>query len=267
MSIREIQCKSLLVKSNIPTLDYCINPYVGCLHACVYCYARFMKRFTNHRERWGRFLDIKVNGPEVLKKELSRKPREGVVLLGSVTDPYQPLEARYAITRRILEALVPHPLEVSILTKSDLVLRDADLIAQIEGHEVGLSVASADDAVGKIFEPLASLPSRRIEALKRLHEQGISTYAFIGPILPGLTRLDEILSALQGHVDFILAEALNARCGSWSEVQTTLWEHYPGLGDEWERKVRSPAYWQEVEGELTELCKGRGIDLRGFYTH
>lgn len=266
-AVQEIECKSLMGKSNIPEVDYCVNPYVGCLHACVYCYARFMKRFTHHRERWGDFLDIKVNAPEVLEKELSRRTREGVVLLGSVTDPYQPAEKQYRITRRVLEVLVPHSLTVSILTKSDLILRDIDLIGRLQDCEVGLSITSADDAVGRAFEPGASPPAKRIETLKELHAKGITTYAFIGPILPGLTRLDEILDAVVGHVDFVVAEALNTRCGSWSEVCNTLQQYRPDLVAEWENKVRFREYWKGVEAELKELCGKIETPLGGFYLH
>lgn len=265
---KEIECKSLLGKSNIPGLDYYINPYVGCLHACVYCYARFMKRFTNHREKWGRFLDIKVNAPEVLEKELSRKTREGVVLLGSVTDPYQPAEENYKITRRILKPLLHHPsLTVSILTKSDLILRDADLIGGLKECETGISITATDDAVGRNLEPRASLPSKRIKALKVLHEKGITTYAFIGPILPGLTRLDELMDTVRNHVDFVVTEVLNTRCGSWSDVRKTIQRHYPDLWTDWEKKVRFREYWNGVEEELKELCRKFEVPLGGFYFH
>ena len=123
MDVKEINAKSVLTKSNLPESDYCINPYVGCLHGCKYCYARFMRRFTGHKEKWGEFLDVKINAPQVLEKELSRKKRKkGRVLLGRVTDAYQPVERKYKITRELLKILLRHQFPVSILTKSDLVL-------------------------------------------------------------------------------------------------------------------------------------------------
>ena len=129
--IKTIQCKSVLTRSRLPEVDYCINPYVGCLHGCIYCYARFMKRFTGHTEKWGKFIDVKINAPEVLEKELSRSPEKGTVLLGSVTDAYQPIERKYKITRAILEILLKHHFPISILTKSDLVVRDIDLLKKL----------------------------------------------------------------------------------------------------------------------------------------
>ncbi|MCG2686361.1 radical SAM protein, partial [Candidatus Parcubacteria bacterium] len=125
-----IQCKTLLTKSRLPEADYCINPYIGCSHECVYCYSRFKKRFTGHTEKWGEFVDIKINAPEVLEKQLSRNPKKGVALLGSVTDAYQPVEKKYKITRAILKVLLKYDFPVSVLTKSDLVTRDVDLFKQ-----------------------------------------------------------------------------------------------------------------------------------------
>lgn len=94
MKIKTIKCKSVLTESKLPEVGYCINPYIGCFHACVYCYARFMKRFTGHNEKWGEFIDVKINAPEVLEKELLRNPKRGITLLGSVTDAYQPVEKK-----------------------------------------------------------------------------------------------------------------------------------------------------------------------------
>src|SRR4030043_2086170 len=119
--VRDIECKSILAKSPIPGLCYAINPYVGCAHGCVYCYAVFMKRFTGHEEEWGTFVDIKVNAPDVLTRQLKRA-KPGNISFGTVTDAYQPLERENGITRACLEALLDHPLPVSILTKSALVL-------------------------------------------------------------------------------------------------------------------------------------------------
>jgi len=125
MIVKEILCKSVLSKSGISSVDYAVNPYVGCQHGCVYCYARFMKRFTGHGEEWGEFVDVRVNAPQVLTRELSRTAK-GVVLLSSVTDPYQPLEKKYELTRKCLQKLLMYQFPITILTKSTLVLRDLD---------------------------------------------------------------------------------------------------------------------------------------------
>ena len=124
IKISEIKAKSILSKSQV--YDYALNPYVGCQHACVYCYAKFMKRFTGHKDRWGEFVDVKINAPELLAYELKRK-RTGRVWISGVCDPYQPLEKRYTITKRCLEILVDSGWPFTVQTKSVLVLRDIGL--------------------------------------------------------------------------------------------------------------------------------------------
>src|SRR3989344_6271895 len=178
LKIQEIQVKSILTNSKLPETDYVINPYVGCMHACPYCYAVFMKRFTNHKEEWGRFVDVKINAPEILEKEIVNAKR-GTVLLSSVTDPYHPIEIKYKITRKVLEILLKHQFHTSILTKSDLVKRDIDLLKQFKECEVGFSFLSFDDKHRKDFEPVASSPQRRLDAMKKLKKNGIKIYAFI----------------------------------------------------------------------------------------
>jgi DNA repair photolyase len=126
MKAREISAKTVLTRTGIAGYDYCINPYVGCEHGCLYCYASFMKRFTGHREPWGEFVDAKVNAPQVLRRQL-KKAALGSVLVGTVTDPYQPAEKTYSITRGCLEALLERQFPVQLLTRSPLCLRDRDL--------------------------------------------------------------------------------------------------------------------------------------------
>jgi DNA repair photolyase len=204
--IGEKQVRSILSKSGIPSVDYCLNPYVGCGHGCRYCYATFMKRFTGHTEPWGTFVDIKVNAPEVLRRQLKRAAR-GYVMLSSVTDPYQPLEKKYALTRRCLEILLEHQFSVGILTKSPLVLRDLDLIRQFDDIEVGMTITTEDEEIRKVFEPGAPAIAARIQALKELHDRGVSTYAFIGPLLP---QHPEVLAGeISPHVDSVLIDRMN----------------------------------------------------------
>ena len=119
LKVKEIHSKSILSRSQV--YDYVVNPYVGCQHGCSYCYATFMRRFTGHKESWGDFVDIKINAPELLKKEITKK-KQGTVWVSGVTDPYQPLEKRYELTRQCLEILVKHDWPVIVQTRSPLVL-------------------------------------------------------------------------------------------------------------------------------------------------
>ncbi len=266
MKIQTIQCRSVLTKSNLPKVDYCINPYVGCLHACVYCYARFMKRFTGHSEPWGHFLDIKLNAPDVLAKELAKGPKRGTVLLGSVTDAYQPSERKYGITRAILAVLLKHDFPVSILTKSDLVLRDTDLLKQFSDCEVGLTITSVDEDVAHNFEPHSSSLKKRVGALETLHRNGIVTYAFVGPILPELTDLGAIFKAIQGKVDFVMAESLNMKCGNRHFIEAVLSARYPQLLPVYKTGFNN-GYWDVVEAAVKKLAAKHQISFNGFFRH
>lgn len=206
MIVREIFCKTILTRTGIEGFDYVINPYRGCGHGCRYCYASFMKRFSGHDEAWGEFVDVKVNAPEALRRDL-RKVKGGSVLLSSVTDPYQPVEKRYGLTRRCLEILQDHPCSVHILTRSPLCLRDVDLFKGFEKIEVGLSVTTDDETIRAFFEPHAPSIRSRIETLRILHREGLRTYGFIGPMLP--LDPERLVARLEGCVDEVLIDRLN----------------------------------------------------------
>jgi DNA repair photolyase len=231
--VREIECKSILTKSGIPGVDYALNPYVGCAHGCVYCYAVFMKRFTGHDEDWGTFVDVRVNAPEVLSHQL-RRAKLGNISLGTVTDAYQPLEREYGVTRGCLEALLGRPFPISILTKSALVLRDLDLLKKLKDVEVAFTITTLDEEVRRRFEPAASPIVARLKALRAISEEGIPTWAFCGPLLPGITDDDESLDALfaelkRAGVGYVLVDSLNLRGAVWGRLSRVLRAHYPRL--------------------------------------
>lgn len=201
--IREIQAKSILSVSKIH--PYVINPYTGCQHGCSYCYARFMKRVTGHKEPWGEFVDVKVNAPDLLRREIAKKKRARVWVSG-VCDPYQPLEERYRLTRQCLEILVRNDWPVIIQTRSPLVLRDLDIIRGARDIDVGLSITTADDRIRKLFEPHAPPIDERVRTLDILHEAGVRTYAMIAPMLPGAEGLAGLL---RGKVNYVLVDRMN----------------------------------------------------------
>ena len=204
--IRHLQAKSILSRSGIPGADYCINAYVGCAHACVYCYATFMKRYTGHAEPWGRFVDVKINAPEILRKQL-RKTVKGNVMISSVTDAYQPLESKFRLTRQCLELLSEFQFPVDILTKSPLVLRDVDVIRRFEDIDVGITITTDDENMRKVFEPHAPPISARIETLRKLKEQGVRTYVFIGPMLP--MNPENLADLIRELADDVLISRMN----------------------------------------------------------
>jgi len=209
MIVTEIYARSILSKSKV--FDYVVNPYIGCQHGCAYCYARFMKRFTGHKEPWGEFVDIKINAPDLLRLEIE-KMLPGRVWVSGVCDPYQPLERTYQLTKRCLEILVRHDWPVTIQTKSALVLRDVKLFREAKKIEVGLTVTTGDERARQLFEPNTPPIKERIKALEELHLAGIKTYAMIAPMLPGA---EELADGLKGKVDYVLIDKMNYHYGDW----------------------------------------------------
>jgi len=259
---RTVECRSLLGRSRIYGVDYSINPYVGCEHGCAYCFARFMIRYAGASEGWGQFVNVKVNAPHILERQL-RTARKGLVLLSSVTDPYQPIENKHHLTRRILELLVAADFPVSILTKSSLVLRDIDLIRKLSRSEVGLTITTLNEDIARYFEPKASPTKERLETLKTLSSNGIETYAFIGPILPYITEegLEELISRLaKTPVKRILVDKLNIKAGNWRTIKKTLSEHYPNLIPKFEEALfKQSHYYERLKPDIRELCKRHGL--------
>jgi DNA repair photolyase len=223
MKVKEIFAKTILTKTAIAGFDYCLNPYVGCGHGCRYCYASFMKRFTGHLEPWGEFIDVKVNAPSLLKRQLKRA-KQGVVALSSVTDPYQPIERKYQLTRMCLEALLEAQFSVNLLTRSPLCLRDIDLLKQFKNIEVGFSVTTHDEGIKKIFEPYSPTIHSRVKALETLRREKIPTYAFIGPMLPLEPKL--LVAMLYGLVDEVLIDRMNYPNKVKAIYRKAKWEKY-----------------------------------------
>lgn len=174
---RVVECKKALSPSKLPDIDYALNPYGGCAHGCIYCYA---PEVTHSPWNEWRVVRVKGNIPERLGKELSFV--KGTIGIGTSTDPYQYAESRFRLTEQCLGILKDNGMKVHIHTKSDLITRDTDLIAGMSSI-VGITVTNTDDTVSKITEPGAPLPARRFSALKTLTDAGIETYALVGPVL------------------------------------------------------------------------------------
>jgi len=241
MKIREIKAKSILSRSAV--YDYALNPYVGCQHACVYCYAKFMKRFTGHQEVWGDFVDVKINAPELLALEVKKK-KVGRVWVSGVCDPYQTLERKYMITKRCIDILVENGWPFTVQTKSPLVLRDIETLKRADNIEVGFTITTADERIRRLFEPGAPPSSKRIEALADLCSEGIRTFAMIAPILPGAEGL---VGALKGKVDHVVVDKLNYHYADWV---------YKKYGLQWAKK---DSFFSEKGEELKEAFEKEGI--------
>jgi len=263
LRLGEVRCRGILNHSGIGGMDYAVNPYLGCGHACAYCYARFMTRFGHAGEEWGSFVDAKVNALDRLREEAPRK-RRGRVLLSSVTDPYQPLERKYGLTRGALGILSEYGYSIDILTKSDLVLRDLDLLTKMDDVEVGLTITSLDDGVRRVFEPGASTVQARLDALKVLSDVGIGTYSFIGPLLPYLSEenLGGLLDLLADRVGRLVVDRLNIKCGNMPVIRRVLDAHYPDLMPLFESALGDGSgYYQALRRRIAEMCRERSIPV------
>jgi DNA repair photolyase len=182
----EIECKRALSRSKLPGLDYALNPYIGCAHDCTYCYAPFL--LNKARETWREPVGARTNLPRLLDSELRKA--SGTIGIGTVTDPYQPAEAVLELTRRCLEVMRLRRAHISMHTKSDLVMRDIDLLKLLPEPEVGITLTTIDETLARTFERFAPAPSARLKAIRGLVDAGIETYVLIGPIIPTVTDSD-----------------------------------------------------------------------------
>jgi len=248
MKISEIKCKTALSKSKLPGLDYSLNPYRGCEHNCCYCYVPNVLRID--RSNWGLFVDVKTNIPVILSKELKKK-KKGVVGLSTVTDPYQPIEKKYRLTRYCLEQLLKKEFPVHIQTKSDLVLRDIDIISKFSKVEVMFSIGTLNDSERKNLEPNSSSIQNRLNAMKKLSDSGIKTSVFFGPIYPSI-KIKEI----PNYIDIFLEHGA-------SEIMVDKFNLKPGIEKILEKifpnNLNNEKYFKKIYDKIDYTCKDRKI--------
>lgn len=273
MKINIVKAKRVLIKSGLPASDWVINPYNGCTFGCAYCYAAQIARWNHKSEKWGTFLDVKENAPEVLRKDLDRLAKKsnlknfGSIFLSSVTDPYVGHEAKYKITRGCLEVLADFGYlgSIAIQTKSPLVLRDIDVLKKLKRVTVGFTVTSLDDKVSRFLECNAPLASMRLKALEKLHEEKISTYAFVGPILPyflsDLQKIHKLLDRLEkAGVREVWVEHINLNAKIRGRLYSYLRENAPELEAHFEA-ANSVEYRHKTDMMVQNAMKGRKLTL------
>lgn len=254
--VKQIETKGIITKTDIPVCDYAVNPYVGCTHGCKYCYASFMKRFTGHGEEWGTFLDVKY-WPAIGKPE---KYDGKELFFGTVTDPYNPQEETYCRTRALLEQLGGSGVKLSIQTKSDLVLRDIDIIKTFPDARVGFSINTLDESFKDDMDKAVSI-ERRLKAMKKLHDEGIRTTCFISPIFPGITDLPAIIDRVRTQCNLIWLENLNLRGSYKVVILDYIRNNYPQLTPLYEEIYTkgNGAYWQALDAGLREYAENAGL--------
>jgi len=267
MKIKEIKAKSIIVKSNLPDGDFVINPYVGCTHGCKYCYARFMKRFTGHTEPWGSFVDIKINAPDLIPKDTNRYKGKSITI-SSVTDPYQPIEEKYKLTRKIIERLIPLQPRLDLITKSDLVVRDIDLFKQFKNCTVTLSFSVTGDKLRKQIELLSSTTEQKINALKELNNAKIPTALFISPIFPQITDWEKIINKTNSFVDKYWFENLNLYPSIKREIYRFLRKNKTELVEKYQKIYsKNSNYWNIEENKIKEFCKKNKVSYKIYFHH
>ena len=257
MIIKNINVKGILTKSNLPVSDFSANPYVGCSHACKYCYASFMKRFTNHEEEWGTFVDVKEWPTIKNPKKYAGKE----IFMCSVTDPYQPLEAKYLRTRKLLEELQGSGAKISIATKSDLILRDLDLLKTFPEVRVSFSINTLDENFRADMDKAVSI-ERRLNAMKIIHDEKIRTTCFISPIFPGITDVKKIIERSKDFCNLIWLENLNLRGDYRGRIFNYIHEKHhelDGLYHEIYTK-KNLSYWYELNDEIKEFAEAFNLD-------
>ena len=261
---KEIATKDLITKSNLPASDYVINPYVGCPHSCKYCYARFMKRFTGHTEEWGNFIDVKRCDKPISVKKLYHKS----VFISSVTDCYNPFEEKYRITRNVLEQLKQADCLITISTKSDLILRDIDILKELKNLIVSISINTLDNNFQSDMDNASSIADR-LNTLRILHENGIYTVLFMSPIFPKITDFRQIIQCSYPFVDEYWFENLNLR-GSYKEKILSYIKHkYPQHTKLYEQIYLDgqKQYWDQLATEIERYCHEHSIRHTNFFYH
>jgi len=259
MKITEVTCKTALSKSNLPGLDYSLNPYRGCQHKCAYCYVPNVLRIK--RDKWGDFVDVKTNIPVILSKELKKK-KPGIVALSTVTDPYQPIEQKYKITRYCLEQLLKHDFPINIQSKSSLVTRDIDLISKFTDVEVMMSIATLNDDERKILEPFTSSIKERLEVLKKFSEIGVKTSVFLGPIYPTIQNKDipQLIDTFKEYgTKEIMIDKFNLKPGIWKNVEKTLSSNQELQNIFKQNLLENKFYNQKIYNKILSVCKEKNI--------
>jgi DNA repair photolyase len=254
---RRTRVKSALSRSGLPDLDYALNPYIGCAHGCLYCYARGYTRIAEVVERWGRLVYVKENLLDVLRQE-ARKLKPGLVGVSTITDPYQPIENTEELTRRAIQVLLKGGFRVSIQTKSPLVVRDLDILLEYaRSVDVGFTIITMDEGVSSILEPGAPPPRARAEALIKISRAGIRTWLFYGPVIPevndGVESFEEVLRSLHRDVDLVLIDKLRIT----PEVRRSLGQALANS----ERVLRlavSRDWWARTVKSFERLCSELG---------
>ncbi len=259
LNVIEKESRSAVSKSGLPEIDYTVNPYHGCLHGCVYCFAIDFTKEPEASSRWGEVVYARTNIHDLLRKELPRL-KKGVVALSTITDPYQPIEARYRLSRKSAEEILRNGFFLTLQTKSPLVTIDMDLWRRHrKSLDIGLTVTTPRSDLAAIIEPHTPPPASRFGALEKLHENGISTWIFLGPVIPGVNdsvkEMHQIIKKAAATGSRVIYDRYNHYNGASAYMAGALGgNRYDGI-----RKKAESGWWDQVSGILSDLCRDEGV--------
>lgn len=252
--------RAILAPCELKNIDYQVDTYIGCEHLCYYCYA-----LEDAETDWSKKIQIHQNIVGQLSEELDTISPQ-TIYMGYQTDPYQPCEAEYHQTRMVLELLLKKGFSASILTKSDLVLRDIDLLKAMNAAAVSVSVAFNDDATRQLFEANTMATAKRVAALRQLKDAGIRTGALVCPVIPYITDAIQLVDMLAPCTDeiWVYGLSINDRSGgNWLRFQKILKNQFPELVALIEQALflKDHRYWAQLRDQLTALKNDLQLNL------
>jgi DNA repair photolyase len=256
----EVQCKSALNPVKGMMFNWSLNPYMGCEHRCAFCYVRGFELRADRPsdDRYGRAVRVKTNVAAVLRSELARRSwKKETVVIGAATDPYQPAEGRYKLTRQCLMAMRDFSNPAAMITRGPMIVRDIDVLSELARRanlHITLSIPTIDDEIWRRTEPGTAHPRQRLRAIEKLVAAGIDVGVGMAPILPGLTDRPEgieavIKAARAAGATGLWAGMLNLRPGTKEHFMSVLGKHWPELVPQYEQVYRSRAYLPPALGE------------------
>ncbi len=267
---REQPCRSALNRVRGMPFSWSLNPYTGCAHRCTFCYVRAFERRADRPadDRYGRTIRVKTNVVEVLRRELARPSwRSEEVAVGAATDPYQPAEGRYRLTRGCIAAFAEARSPFSLITRGPMIVRDLDVLqdaARATDVSVTFSIPTLDAEIWRRTEPGTAPPQQRLRALRQLVEAGIKAGVGMAPILPGLSDRPELLAevvaaAREAGATGVWTNLLYLRAGTREHFLESLARDWPELLPRYERLYAGRAYLpaDEQEPVRTEVARLR----------
>ncbi len=262
-----ITAKSILTPNGFG--GWSLNPYVGCSHACAYCYVRRRWKILENAgacvQPWGASVQVKINATNRLRDEIKRvAPNEGI-WLSSATDAYQPCEAQWRHTRKILEMLVDWDIKITILTKSSLVVRDIDLFRRFRNLRVGFSINTLNRHAWECIEMNSSPPEERLEALEILQREHIPTFVFMSPAMPFITDFDTMVPVMAKRTRRVSAETLNLSEGNYASMREAIHRLMPGREQDFWQAVVTRKWGNTIAKQFEPLCKKYGVRFGGFF--